>query len=222
MGGVLRCFLCVLLPLPAKHREVLLCEIAKWTCVGSNRHLLQHDSGHADGPFALPQSALGERREGLLADAALGAHGHHASAGALCAWRRLLAVQGQLLGQQHARLLRDPFHLQRSHDGGHSDDDADAELGSHRASPAFGHRSSLPSIHVHRGAGRALHSHRPAIPCKFHEAAALQEVLRSGREPRTSGQDSVLLARETHPGILASYPCTDRVQVRPLRPILRV
>ena len=151
-------------------------------------------------------------------------HGSESEARVLAGALHLLDCdpEGQLLGQQHARLLRDPLPLQRSHDGSHPDDDSHAELGSDRSSPAFGHRRSVPSVHVHCGPGRALHPHRPAIPCKFHEAAALQEVLRSGREPRTSGQDSVLLARETHPGILASYPCTDRVQVRPLRPILRV
>ena len=101
-------------------------------------------------------------------------------------------LEGQLLGQQHARLLRDPLPLQRSHDGSHPDDDSDAELGCHRASPAFGHRRSVPSVHVHRGSGRALHSHRPAIPCKFREAPALQEVLKSGRDHFWPGFGSLI------------------------------
>mmetsp|Transcript_21359 Transcript_21359/g.50821 ORF Transcript_21359/g.50821 Transcript_21359/m.50821 type:complete len:261 (+) Transcript_21359:2621-3403(+) len=221
LGRVLWCLLCVLLSLPSGHREVFHREVAKRAGVVGICHCLQHAAWSADGSLPLPQPAPGERREGLLADADLGGGCHHSSARSLCSRHRLLARQGQLLGQQHARLLRDPLPLQRSHDGSHPDDDSDAELGCHRASPAFGHRRSVPSVHVHRGSGRALHSHRPAIPCKFREAAALQEVLKSGRDPS-------LLARTRFPyqgRPIRAFSPRPRVQMyvqaRPLRPGLR-
>mmetsp|Transcript_21358 Transcript_21358/g.50813 ORF Transcript_21358/g.50813 Transcript_21358/m.50813 type:complete len:257 (+) Transcript_21358:2621-3391(+) len=210
LGRVLWCLLCVLLSLPSGHREVFHREVAKRAGVVGICHCLQHAAWSADGSLPLPQPAPGERREGLLADADLGGGCHHSSARSLCSRHRLLARQGQLLGQQHARLLRDPLPLQRSHDGSHPDDDSDAELGCHRASPAFGHRRSVPSVHVHRGSGRALHSHRPAIHCKFREATAFQEAVNPSGH---SHVHSTLLARtlfastETRSGSFYFWSC---------------
>mmetsp|Transcript_33425 Transcript_33425/g.62619 ORF Transcript_33425/g.62619 Transcript_33425/m.62619 type:complete len:226 (+) Transcript_33425:1353-2030(+) len=54
MGGVVRGFLCVLLPLPSAHRFLDCATTAQGSCLGLCRYFEQHDHRYVHGAFPLP------------------------------------------------------------------------------------------------------------------------------------------------------------------------